>query len=93
MDSVYGALAVVPLIVGPVEVAMRQGMPARWATPLAVALGVAISVGYTLAAGLPGGGGVADAVLRGLVLGLSAAGLNWSFRARFGDGEPAQERR
>ena len=75
MDAEYNGVMIVPTIIGLVEVGKRLGLRAAYAAPLAVGLGLSISVGYTTAAGLPGGGAVADAVLRGLALGLSAAGL------------------
>lgn len=75
MDAEYGGVMIVPMIIGLVEVGKRLGLGPTYAAPLAVGLGLLISVGYTAAAGLPGGGAVADATLRGLMLGLSAAGL------------------
>ena len=75
MDLEYGGILVVPTIVGLVEAAKRLGVPTAYAAPLAVGIGVAISVGYTVAAGLPGGTLLADATLRGMALGLSSAGL------------------
>ena len=38
-------------------------------------LGVTISLGYALAAQLPGGTLIADALLRGVAVGLTSAGL------------------
>jgi hypothetical protein len=75
MDVQYGGVMIVPLIIGLVEVGKRLGLGTAYAAPVAVGLGLLISVGYTAAAGLPGGGALADATLRGLALGLSAAGL------------------
>jgi len=69
------ALSVVPVIVGLVVLALRLGPPPIYETPVAVALGVAISLGYALAAQLPGGTVVADALLRGVAVGLTSAGL------------------
>ena len=69
------ALSVVPVIVGLVVLALRLGPPPIYETPVAVALGVAISLGYALAAPLPGGTVVADALLRGVAVGLTSAGL------------------
>ena len=69
------ALSVVPVIVGLVVLALRRGLPPIYETPVAVALGVAISLGYALAAQLPGGTVVADALLRGVAVGLTSAGL------------------
>ena len=69
------ALSIVPVIVGLVVLALRLGLPPIYETPVAVALGVAISLGYALAAQLPGGTVVADALLRGVAVGLTSAGL------------------
>ena len=75
MDLEYGGILIVPTIVGLVEAAKRLGLPVAYAAPLAVGIGLTISVGYTVAADVPGGTAVADATLRGLALGLSSAGL------------------
>ena len=75
MDVQYGGVVIVPMIIGLVEVAKRLGLGAAYAALLAVGLGLLISVGYTLAAGLPDGSALADAMLQGLALGLAAAGL------------------
>ena len=75
MNVEYGGIVIVPLIMGLVEVGKRLGLGTAAAAPLAVGLGLLISVGYTAAAGLAGGSILADATLRGLALGLSAAGL------------------
>ena len=75
MDLEYGGILIVPTIVRLVEAAKRLGLPAAYAAPLAVGIGLVISVGYTGAAGLPGGTPLADATLRGIALGLSSAGL------------------
>ncbi len=93
MDAMFGGFVMVPMIVGLVELAKRLGLRATYAAPLAVALGLLFSVGYALAAGLPGGEPLANAVLRGLVLGLSAAGLHSSVLCRQDDRGPAEERR
>ncbi len=75
MDTEYGGVVIVPIIVGLVEVGKRLGLGSAYAAPLAVGLGLLISVGYTAAASLPGGSTLANAILHGLALGLSAAGL------------------
>jgi hypothetical protein len=69
------ALSVVPVIVGLVVLALRLGLPPIYETPVAVALGVMISLGYALAGQVPGGTVVADALLRGVAAGLTSAGL------------------
>ena len=76
MDAMFGGFVMVPVIVGLVEVAKRLGLAGVYAAPLAIGLGLLFRLGYTLAAGLPGGEALANAVLRGLALGLSAAGLH-----------------
>jgi hypothetical protein len=68
-------LSVAPVIVGLVVLALRLGLPSLYETPAAAALGVAISLGYTLAGQIPGGTVVADALLRGVAIGLTSAGL------------------
>jgi hypothetical protein len=69
------ALSVVPVIVGLVVLALRLGLPPIYETPVAVVLGVVISLGYALAGQLPGGTLIADALLRGVAVGLTSAGL------------------
>jgi len=69
------AFSVVPVIVGLVVLALRLGLPPIYETPTAVALGVMICLGYTLAGQLPGGTIVADSLLRGVAVGLTSAGL------------------
>ena len=68
------ALSVVPVIIGLVALGLRLGLPPLWETPLAVLLGVAISLGYGVAAQVPGGTVVADALVRGVAVGLTSAG-------------------
>ena len=74
MDAAI-ALVVVPVIVGLVVLALRLGLPPLCEKLLAILLGVAISFGYALAGQLPGGTLVADALLRGVAVGLTSAGL------------------
>jgi hypothetical protein len=69
------ALSVVPVIVGLVVLALRVGLPPIYETPAAIVLGVVISLGYALAGLFPGGTVVADALLRGVAVGLTSAGL------------------
>jgi hypothetical protein len=69
------APSVVPVIVGLVVLALRRGLSTICETPVAVALGVLISLGYTLAGRLPGGTDIADAQIRGVAIGLTSAGL------------------
>jgi hypothetical protein len=69
------ALSIVPIMIGLLVLAIRLGLPQVYEVPLALVLGVSISVGYTLASQVPGGEVLADALLRGLALGLSAVGI------------------
>ncbi|MCC6179477.1 MAG: hypothetical protein IT305_29560 [Chloroflexi bacterium] len=80
----YGGVLIVPTIVGLVEAAKRLGLGGAYAAPLAVALGLMASVGYALASDVPGGTAVADAVVQGLALGLSAVGLYSGVRRGMG---------
>jgi len=50
-------------------------VPTMYESLLAFVLGVAISLGYTVAGQLPGGTLYADALLRGVAVGLTSAGL------------------
>ncbi len=75
MPTEYAGVLAIPLIIGLVEAAKRVGLDAVWATPLAIGLGLAISVGYVVAQQLPGLEVWLDAVMWGLALGLSASGL------------------
>lgn len=73
-DEFWGVLAV-PLIMGLVEVLKRRGLGDDWAAPVAVLLGVALSVGYQVAVVYPVAAPWLQAVLVGMALGLSASGL------------------
>ena len=75
MPTEYAGVLAIPLIIGLVEAAKRVGLDAVWATPLAIGLGLAISVGYVAAQQVPGSQAWLDAVMWGLALGLSASGL------------------
>lgn len=61
----------VPLITAAVELLKRQGMPAAWAPPAALMLGVALSLGYAAA----GGSVWFEALIAGLATGLGSMGL------------------
>ena len=89
----YGGLLIVPVIVGLVEVAKRLGLGVAYAAPLAVGLGLLISLGHTALAGVPGGEVWMEAALRGAALGLSAAGLHSGVVCRRDERSPADERR
>lgn len=75
MPTEYAGVLAIPLIIGLVEAAKRVGLGAVWATPVAVGLGLLISVGYVAARQVAGSEVWVDAVLWGLALGLSASGL------------------
>jgi hypothetical protein len=74
MELELGGVVIVPLIVGLVEAAKRLGLSAQYAAPLALALGLAISVGGWLTT-WAGGRDLFNATVVGLALGLSASGL------------------
>ncbi len=81
--ATLAGVAAVPLIVALTQLAKQLGLSPRWAALLAVCLGLVASVGYQAV----GSGGVearawADAVVAGLALGLSAAGLYSAARAQ-----------
>jgi hypothetical protein len=65
----------VPVIIGLVEVAKRMGLPTAWAPVVAVGLGLLWSVTEAIVGPGPGPEAVWQAIVRGLALGLSAAGL------------------
>lgn len=66
-----GIVVAVPLITGLVELLKRQGMPTRWAPPVALLLGMALSFGYAVA----GQSLWFEALTQGLALGLGSMGL------------------
>ena len=76
MGDELGGVAVVPLILGLVEMAKRLGLGSAWAALLAVGLGLAASLGRAALAtpGAPAAE-LARATLAGVALGLSASGL------------------
>ncbi len=47
MPTEYSGVLAIPLIIGLVEAAKRTGLDTRWATPLAVALGLSASGLYS----------------------------------------------
>ena len=75
MPTEYAGVLAIPLIIGLVEAAKKMGLDAVWATPLAIGIGLTISVGYVAAQQMPGSEVWVNAVLWGLALGLSASGL------------------
>ena len=85
MPTEYAGVLAIPLIIGLVEAAKKVGLDTVWATPLAIVIGLAISVGYVAAQQLPGSEVWVSAVLWGLALGLSASGL-YSGAKKVGEG-------
>lgn len=69
MDSLINA-ALVPVIIGLVELAKNLGLPARYAGLLAVALGLLLVFVWTYLSGQ-----ARDVILIGLGTGLAASGL------------------
>lgn len=69
MDFVTDNIALIPVVTGIVEVAKRFGLPTHWAPLVSLALGIVSGFVY-LYPGEP-----AQAVLAGVVIGLSASGL------------------
>ena len=74
MDFGIGLL-VVPIVMGLLTAGVRLGLPPAYEAPFAMLTGLAIFVGYAAATQVPGGGVMAEAALRGLAVGCSAAGL------------------
>jgi di/tricarboxylate transporter len=70
-------VALIPLIVGLVELVKQLGLPSRYAALVAVALGV--GAGFLLTPSDP-----AQAVVVGIMLGLSASGLYSGTKAALG---------
>ena len=93
MEAMYSGLVIVPIIVGLVEIAKRLGLGGAYAAPLAVGLGLMISLGHPALAGVPGGEAWMEAAVRGTARGLSAAGLHSDVRCRQDDRKPAQQGR
>ena len=84
-NATYGGVLAVPLIVGIVEVAKQAGLNVTWSAPLALALGLALRLGYLLAAGSSEPTAWFDALVQGLALGLAASGL-YSGVKKWGEG-------
>ncbi len=74
MPTEYPGVLAIPLIIGLVEAAKRVGLNTVWVTPLAISLGLAVSLGYVAAKQVPRSEAWLDAVMWGLALGLSASG-------------------
>lgn len=78
-DIVFG-VALVPLIVGVVQVAKLTGLPDRFAPLASLILGLVLSAGL----GLSQNDFTAESLLVGIALGLSASGLYSGVKASVG---------
>ena len=87
------ALSVVPVIVGLVVRVLRLGLSPVHEAPTAVLLGILISLGYALASQVPGGNIVADALFRGVAMGITSAGLIATIRRFALEGRTGKRRR
>ena len=81
----FAGVLAVPFIIGLVEAAKRLGMGDLFATPLAVGLGIALSVGWHAATVYPAAAPWVQALMLGIALGLAASGL-YSGAKRAGEG-------
>jgi len=73
------SLAVITaLVIGLVQVAKTTGLPTRWCPVLALVLGVVITTVLSFFAG------ASDAVITGLIIGLTAVGLYSGTKATVG---------
>jgi len=65
----YEPIAIVPIIIGIVEMFKRLGIPAKWSPVVAVILGVISSFAFSSTGNVPA------TVIQGMIYGLSASGL------------------
>ena len=85
MEPAINGILVIPLILGLVEFLKKFGITGQWALASALAFGVLFGISYQISAsGVPVDfNGWLAAVVYGLALGLSAAGLyDWSAKFR-----------
>lgn len=68
LQDEFNGIALVPLVIGAVEVAKQVGLPTRFAPLISLVLG--LGAGFFLH-----GESLAQAVVSGLMIGLSASGL------------------
>lgn len=66
--EIYG-VAIIPVIVGLIEVAKRAGLPKRFSPILAIALGILAGIVYLES------GSIKEGVLKGIAIGLASVGL------------------
>ena len=71
---------VIPMIVGLVDLARRAGLRPTQSAGLAVLLGLGVRLAYAAATGVAEPGAWVDAVVQGLTIGVSAAGLATELR-------------
>lgn len=74
-DTLLFGVAAVPSIVGLVQVLKEMGLPGRFAPGASVLLGILAGVGQVFASAGGTNGTIAQAVVTGIALGLSASGL------------------
>jgi 4-amino-4-deoxy-L-arabinose transferase-like glycosyltransferase len=85
MELVIAGIPMAAVIVALVELMKAQGLPSRYAAPVAVGLGVLFAVCAKVAAGNPEFASWVEAILVGILAGLSASGLYSGTRAVRGD--------
>ncbi len=77
MEFEFNGVALVPLIIGLVEVAKRAGLPTKLSPLLSLLLG--LGGGFLLY-----GGNLPNAIINGALIGLSASGLYSGTKAMIG---------
>lgn len=75
MELVLAGLPMAGVIVALVELAKGQGLPSRYAAPVALGLGITFAIVAKLASSNPEFASWAEAILLGILAGLSASGL------------------
>lgn len=74
MDPLPAQIVTVPFIIALTQVAKALGLPARWGAVAAMGLGLTLSLAAELT-NLFGGQNLYLAIVQGIAMGLSAAGL------------------
>jgi hypothetical protein len=80
MEAIYG-IPIAALIVGLIEVAKKLGLPTRYAPAVAVVFGIVFAVAYKIDTA---NGSWLEAVVTGIMVGLTAAGLYSGSKATLG---------